>query len=146
MGPSGLKKASSLQLFDVKRLLYCVSLSPAFLILCIDVSTQTTINSYVSSIGYMIELKFQPFFLPPSILLSLHNQYAHFAICGSIQWQGLSWGSKRTGDGISESENKWRCIPSWSSNRTINIKFSSLTIITSFFLHHFNIQPRPFLC
>jgi len=86
VGPSGLKKASSLQLFDVKRLLYCVSLSPAFLILCIDVSTQTTINSYVSSIGYMIELKFQPFFLPPSILLSLHNHYAHFAIYGSIQW------------------------------------------------------------
>jgi len=65
---------------------FIVSLSPAFLILCIDVSTQTTINSYVSSIGYMIELKFQPFFLPPSILLSLHNHYAHFAIYGSIQW------------------------------------------------------------
>lgn len=41
----------------------------------------------------------------------------------------------------SESKYRWRGIPSWPSNSSIDVNLISLTVITSIFLHHLNIQP-----
>ena len=46
----------------------------------------------------------------------------------------------------SKSENKRWGIPSWPSNRTININFINLAIITLAFLYYLHIQPGHLFC